>query len=243
MNKLEYGEPQITCQIPRWRRHLEAGKSQTVDFSTLLTPAKEGAVVAGKNWRSLRRQEEVFIAKSHLKGNALDSSIPTKLRGKEKALPKPKKPSALRRAILQSRQSEGATLKAAHLHLLLRPGSTLPILVPSILANITSLLRRIFCSGISYVSPFPGNGNYCGSVVENVLDLEKIPDRAFYCQHLITTEVSTLAGDILDKLVFYQDRAYHQDPALYKRRFVCGFKDVANTSTLKRSGSSSSPPI
>ena len=49
-------------------------------------------------------------------------------------------------------------------------------------------------------------------------------DRAFYCPFTVLPEMTSLAGEILDKLVFYQDRAYKQDPQLYKRRFICGFK-------------------
>ncbi|OWA54269.1 putative Selenocysteine insertion sequence-binding protein 2-like [Hypsibius exemplaris] len=205
-----------------------AGKSQTVDFTTLLTPAKNAPVVAGKKLEEPSTAGKKFsLQNPGLKGNALDSSIPTKLRGKEKALPKPKKPSALRKAILQSRQSEGATLKAA------ASSSPSPAWIdpPDSSSVHSSKTLQASCEEFSArgsaTSPLsPEMETTCDPSSKTSSTLRKFPDRAFYCQHLITTEVSTLAGDILDKLVFYQDRAYHQDPALYKRRFVCGFKDV-----------------
>ncbi|XP_055348900.1 selenocysteine insertion sequence-binding protein 2-like isoform X2 [Paramacrobiotus metropolitanus] len=129
--------------------------------------------------------------------NALDASAPTRMRGKERETAKPKKPSTMKKAVLTSRKQNQ----------LAKAEEQIP---ESLSAMPTATLD--------------------GAISSSTIEPKKcLHSKRFapYCDQIVTPEIDQLVGLILEAVAFYQDRAFRtQDPTKFKKRFVCGLRDV-----------------
>ena len=57
-----------------------------------------------------------------------------------------------------------------------------------------------------------------------------------YCTNLVSDDLNRAVEALLEDLVRFQDRVYHNEPQKYKakRRYVCGLKEVNKHLQLKR---------
>ncbi|GAU96111.1 hypothetical protein RvY_07601 [Ramazzottius varieornatus] len=188
-----------------------AGKSQRFDLSSLLlipkdleprSSASEPTSVDSVKPPPKDKRENLPTGR-----NLLDSSAPKILRGKEKVNPKPKKPSVTKQAVLENRKRQSQSNAPSE--------------------NIDSAeTDHEGDKKDASAPPDEGANNLTETGTKPALKDTKDPVLCKYCDHEITQEMISLAENVLDLLVFYQDRAHKQDPLMYKRRYVCGLRDV-----------------
>ncbi|XP_015264584.1 PREDICTED: selenocysteine insertion sequence-binding protein 2 [Gekko japonicus] len=209
---------------------------------------------------TLPSRESTPVIKSHLLNqakvphNPLDSTSPSVKKGKQREVPKAKKPTSLKKIILKEREQR------KHQHLLEQteilkdeeadqqctestPEDQLvsqdtkaetaeePPVDPAIVTQ-SNLEVPVHCVQIS--------GSSENSLVPTQLNstLPKIHSRRFrdYCTQVLSKEVDSCVTDLLKELVRFQDRQYQKDPvkAKTKRRLVMGLREVLKHLKLKK---------
>ncbi|KAJ7335620.1 hypothetical protein JRQ81_013561 [Phrynocephalus forsythii] len=185
--------------------------------------------------------------------NPLDSSSPLVKKGKQREVPKVKKPTSLKKIILKEREQrkqqhlleQMATPKDDDAGLQ-RAESTAENLTreetraerredspaePPILNEVKS--EADFKSAES--SDSTGDSLVLTQLNSN---LPKIHSRRFrdYCTQVLSKEVDSCVTDLLKELVRFQDRLYQKDPvkAKMKRRLVMGLREVLKHLKLKK---------
>ncbi|XP_039580179.1 selenocysteine insertion sequence-binding protein 2 isoform X3 [Passer montanus] len=177
--------------------------------------------------------------------NPLDSSAPLVKKGKQREVPKAKRPTPLKKIILKEREQR----KQQHL---LEQKAAEPKDEDNICqteGNVTESAALPQDSQAAAVvtkvaEGFPEHTGIKeskeGSVTTKQLTatLPKIHSRNFrdYCSQVLSKEVDSCVTDLLKELVRFQDRLYQKDPvkAKIKRRLVMGLREVLKHLKLKK---------
>uniref|UniRef100_A0A8C5LKS4 SECIS binding protein 2 n=1 Tax=Leptobrachium leishanense TaxID=445787 RepID=A0A8C5LKS4_9ANUR len=169
--------------------------------------------------------------------NPLDSSGPLVKKGKQREVPKAKKPTSLKKIILKEREErkqsrsltqetpvsseEGSSTICEPMTLTLSPDA--PPFVPE------SEKRKYLTEAIN-ADEQPETIDTVASLSEQSLEVPKIHSRRFreYCSQVLSKEVDNCVTCLLQELVRFQDRMYQKDPAKAKtkRRLVMGLREV-----------------
>ncbi|XP_077524366.1 SECIS-binding protein 2 isoform X3 [Amblyomma americanum] len=157
--------------------------------------------------------------------NQLDSSAPSKKRGKERETPARRKLSVMKKIVLKEREERRQRQEKLQLASAARQ-SLLDSAIPRVVVDLDD-------------SPVPESGGLEEGdpamqlpLPQAAADLEKrrLHSTRFrdYCDHVQTSEINITAKTLLTDLVFFQDRLYQKDPikARSKRRLVYGLKEV-----------------
>ncbi|KFR12405.1 Selenocysteine insertion sequence-binding protein 2, partial [Opisthocomus hoazin] len=210
----------------------------------------------------LLSKEPATATKSHrlnqgkMPHNPLDSSAPLVKKGKQREVPKAKRPTPLKKIILKEREQR----KQQHL----LQQTAVPKDEDNICQsaeNITedetllqgsqagifkekAIIQCVTVPVIQAAEGFPANTGIKettdGSVTSKQLtsNLPKIHSRKFrdYCSQVLSKEVDSCVTDLLKELVRFQDRLYQKDPvkAKIKRRLVMGLREVLKHLKLKK---------
>ncbi|XP_061230649.1 selenocysteine insertion sequence-binding protein 2 isoform X5 [Neopsephotus bourkii] len=199
----------------------------------------------------LLSKEPTTATKSHrssqgkMPHNPLDSSAPLVKKGKQREVPKAKRPTPLKKIILKEREQRKQQ------HLLVQTA------VPKEEDN--SICKS--AENIIEDKMLPPDGHAAvpvTQVAEGFLEntgveestkpsmtskqptsnLPKIHSRNFrdYCSQVLSKEVDSCVTDLLKELVRFQDRLYQKDPvkAKIKRRLVMGLREVLKHLKLKK---------
>ncbi|NXH34352.1 SEBP2 protein, partial [Myiagra hebetior] len=176
--------------------------------------------------------------------NPLDSSAPLVKKGKQREVPKAKRPTPLKKIILKEREQR----KQQHL-LEQKAAPKDEDNVCQTAGNVTEdeTLLQDSQSAVPVTQAaegFPENTGIKefkeGSVPskQQTTTLPKIHSRNFrdYCSQVLSKEVDSCVTDLLKELVRFQDRLYQKDPvkAKIKRRLVMGLREVLKHLKLKK---------
>lgn len=187
--------------------------------------------------------------------NPLDSSAPLVKKGKQREVPKAKKPTSLKKIILKEREqkkqlqssvSQDASQKVEEAHLDDVEGtvecqdvSEEPLSSPSPEDIETEMEPNVDCSAsTSESSKNLSDATSVVSIHQQTSNLPKIHSRRFreYCSQVLSKEVDSCVTELLKELVRFQDRLYLKDPvkAKTKRRLVMGLREVLKHLKLKK---------
>ncbi|NXK12583.1 SEBP2 protein, partial [Herpetotheres cachinnans] len=176
--------------------------------------------------------------------NPLDSSAPLVKKGKQREVPKAKRPTPLKKIILKEREQR----KQQHL----LEQTAVPKDEDNICQsaeNITEdeMLLQDSQAAVPVTQVAEGflestgmKESTEGSMTSKQLTsrLPKIHSRNFrdYCSQVLSKEVDSCVTDLLKELVRFQDRLYQKDPvkAKIKRRLVMGLREVLKHLKLKK---------
>ncbi|XP_050186124.1 selenocysteine insertion sequence-binding protein 2 isoform X3 [Myiozetetes cayanensis] len=176
--------------------------------------------------------------------NPLDSSAPLVKKGKQREVPKAKRPTPLKKIILKEREQR----KQQHLleqKAALKDEDNVSQSAENITGNETLLQDSQAALPVMQVAegPLENTGikeSKEGSMTSKQLTptLPKIHSRNFrdYCSQVLSKEVDSCVTDLLKELVRFQDRLYQKDPvkAKIKRRLVMGLREVLKHLKLKK---------
>ncbi|XP_024587688.1 selenocysteine insertion sequence-binding protein 2 isoform X4 [Neophocaena asiaeorientalis asiaeorientalis] len=174
--------------------------------------------------------------------NPLDSSAPLMKKGKQREVPKAKKPTSLKKIILKERQERKQQR--------LQESAVSPAFASDDVQDGESGGDD---QALGQADPSGGTEELvsCASVAESksedqlgaepqkeVEACPKIHSRRFrdYCSQMLSKEVDACVTDLLKELVRFQDRMYQKDPvkAKTKRRLVLGLREVLKHLKLKK---------
>ncbi|XP_007445683.1 PREDICTED: selenocysteine insertion sequence-binding protein 2 [Lipotes vexillifer] len=222
------------------KQHSQNAKqsSKPVVFSVGAVPVLSKDSMSGKKGHRF-----VQVKTPH---NPLDSSAPLMKKGKQREVPKAKKPTSLKKIILKERQERKQQR--------LQENAVSPAFASDDVQDGESggddqALGQPDPSG----TEFWGTKELvsCASVAESksedqlgaepqkeVEACPKIHSRRFrdYCSQMLSKEVDACVTDLLKELVRFQDRMYQKDPvkAKTKRRLVLGLREVLKHLKLKK---------
>ncbi|XP_061481923.1 selenocysteine insertion sequence-binding protein 2 isoform X2 [Rhineura floridana] len=186
--------------------------------------------------------------------NPLDSSAPLVKKGKQREVPKAKKPTSLKKIILKEREQR----KQQHLleqTAIPKGGDAVQegaAFTPEdqVFSEDTktesadeapaNAIIPTQCSSEVHLECTELSGSTKISLVPTQLNssLPKIHSRRFrdYCTQVLSKEVDSCVTDLLKELVRFQDRLYQKDPvkAKTKRRLVMGLREVLKHLKLKK---------
>ncbi|NXQ95852.1 SEBP2 protein, partial [Sagittarius serpentarius] len=198
----------------------------------------------------LLSKEPATATKSHrlnqgkMPHNPLDSSAPLVKKGKQREVPKAKRPTPLKKIILKEREQR----KQQHL----LEQTAVPKKENSICQSAENITEdgTLLQDSQAAVPTTEVAGEFLentgikesteGSVTSKQLtvNLPKIHSRNFrdYCSQVLSKEVDSCVTDLLKELVRFQDRLYQKDPvkAKIKRRLVMGLREVLKHLKLKK---------
>ncbi|XP_061102488.1 selenocysteine insertion sequence-binding protein 2-like isoform X2 [Conger conger] len=177
--------------------------------------------------------------------NALDSSAPRMKRGKEREVPKVKRPTALKKIILKEREvkkgklclDQGGAGQEEQAGEELHFSDDLPRESVSQEDNSLSMPSDASLSPASQNSPYSitpvSQGSPASSGIGSPMAtsaITKIHSRRFreYCNQVLNKEIDESVTLLLQELVRFQERVYQKDPskAKAKRRLVMGLREV-----------------
>ncbi|NXP90951.1 SEBP2 protein, partial [Passerina amoena] len=176
--------------------------------------------------------------------NPLDSSAPLVKKGKQREVPKAKRPTPLKKIILKEREQR----KQQHL-LEQKAASKDEDHICQTEGNVSENATLLQDSQAALPETQVAEGflehtgikeSKEGSVTTKQLTatLPKIHSRNFrdYCSQVLSKEVDSCVTDLLKELVRFQDRLYQKDPvkAKIKRRLVMGLREVLKHLKLKK---------
>ena len=138
--------------------------------------------------------------------NALDSSAPTRKRGKERETPKPKRPTAIKK-IINSERSEKSDRNVKN------DGQTDP-------NDLTDSTPSDTCADLDALN-------------KKLIHNKSYRD---YCQQRLSQDIDELVTNLLTDLVMFQDRMFSRDPvkAQIRRRLSFGFKEVTKYAKINK---------
>uniref|UniRef100_A0A8C3VGD9 SECIS binding protein 2 n=1 Tax=Catagonus wagneri TaxID=51154 RepID=A0A8C3VGD9_9CETA len=174
--------------------------------------------------------------------NPLDSSAPLMKKGKQREVPKAKKPTSLKKIILKERQERKQQRLQENA---MSPALAIDDLPDGEKGGDDQALQPLDPSGGTEES------GSCASAVESKSEERlgaelqkeaeagpKIHSRRFrdYCSQMLSKEVDACVTDLLKELVRFQDRMYQKDPvkAKTKRRLVLGLREVLKHLKLRK---------
>ncbi|XP_019372854.1 PREDICTED: selenocysteine insertion sequence-binding protein 2 isoform X1 [Gavialis gangeticus] len=184
--------------------------------------------------------------------NPLDSSAPLVKKGKQREVPKAKKPTPLKKIILKEREQR----KQQHLleqAAIPKDKDTVHQRVKSSAEDQAQDTKAAITEDIPVTSldviqdssevllactEFKDSSISVPTVNQLNTNLPKIHSRRFrdYCSQVLSKEVDSCVTDLLKELVRFQDRLYERDPvkAKTKRRLVMGLREVLKHLKLKK---------
>ncbi|KAB0396469.1 hypothetical protein E2I00_005203, partial [Balaenoptera physalus] len=218
------------------KQHSQNAKqsSKPVVFSVGAVPVLSKDSMSGKKGHSFGQ-----VKTPH---NPLDSSAPLMKKGKQREVPKAKKPTSLKKIILKERQERKQQRLQENA---VSPAFASDDVQDGENGGDDQALRQ----------PDPSGGTEesvsCASVAESksedrlgaepqkeVEACPKIHSRRFrdYCSQMLSKEVDACVTDLLKELVRFQDRMYQKDPvkAKTKRRLVLGLREVLKHLKLRK---------
>ncbi|NWU85240.1 SEBP2 protein, partial [Onychorhynchus coronatus] len=198
----------------------------------------------------LLSKEPATATKSHrlnqgkMPHNPLDSSAPLVKKGKQREVPKAKRPTPLKKIILKEREQR----KQQHLlEQKAAPKDEDNVCQPAENIPENKTLLQDSQAALPVVQVAEGflentgiKESKEGSMTSKQLttSLPKIHSRNFrdYCSQVLSKEVDSCVTDLLKELVRFQDRLYQKDPvkAKIKRRLVMGLREVMKHLKLKK---------
>ncbi|XP_029576794.1 selenocysteine insertion sequence-binding protein 2-like isoform X1 [Salmo trutta] len=186
--------------------------------------------------------------------NMLDSSAPRLKRGKEREIPKVKRPTALKKIILKEREGKRGKVFVdqiaasqeeqgeEELHftddLTREPASQEEngLSVPSDDASLSPASQNSPYSITPVSQGSPGSSGIGSPMASNAIT--KIHSRRFreYCNQVLNKEIDESVTMLLQELVRFQERVYQKDPskAKTKRRLVMGLREVTKHMKLHK---------
>ncbi|XP_038026070.1 selenocysteine insertion sequence-binding protein 2 isoform X2 [Anas platyrhynchos] len=179
--------------------------------------------------------------------NPLDSSAPLVKKGKQREVPKAKRPTPLKKIILKEREQrkqqhlleQTATLKDGDTCLPAEnttEGEPLPQ-ASEAAVPVMQVTEGFLESTGTQESTKESTESSMASKQLNCC-LPKIHSRRFrdYCSQVLSKEVDSCVTDLLKELVRFQDRMYQKDPvkAKIRRRLVMGLREVLKHLRLNR---------
>ncbi|NWZ32078.1 SEBP2 protein, partial [Asarcornis scutulata] len=191
-------------------------------------------------------KEPATATKSHrlnqgnMPHNPLDSSAPLVKKGKQREVPKARRPTPLKKIILKEREQrkqqhlleQTATLKAGDT----TEGEPLP--QASQAAVPVMQVAEGFLEGTGTQKSTKESTESSMASKQLNCCLPKIHSRRFrdYCSQVLSKEVDSCVTDLLRELVRFQDRMYQKDPvkAKIRRRLVMGLREVLKHLRLNR---------
>ncbi|NXA37184.1 SEBP2 protein, partial [Eudromia elegans] len=206
---------------------------------------------------SLLSKEPSAATKNHrlnqgkMPHNPLDSSAPLVKKGKQREVPKAKRPTALKKIILKEREQR----KQQHLleqTAIPKDGDNICQTIESTTEDETLPQDSQAAIPATQVAVVQNNSEECleeGPAVKDSTEnsttskqlnsnLPKIHSRRFrdYCSQVLSKDVDSCVTDLLKELVRFQDRLYQKDPvkAKIKRRLVMGLREVLKYLRLKK---------
>uniref|UniRef100_A0A803J9A1 SECIS binding protein 2 n=1 Tax=Xenopus tropicalis TaxID=8364 RepID=A0A803J9A1_XENTR len=189
--------------------------------------------------------------------NPLDSSAPLVKKGKQREVPKAKKPTSLKKIILKEREERKQRLTSATQELtpqgshILSDGAGPPVqsISPSegdCLGPLETALAEIqedsvedLILGNSEISAIqPVTESTVSLPQQSTSNLPKIHSRRFreYCSQVLSKDVDNCVMELLKELVRFQDRLFLKEPAKAKskRRLVMGLREVLKHLKLQK---------
>ncbi|XP_036788993.2 selenocysteine insertion sequence-binding protein 2 isoform X6 [Manis pentadactyla] len=227
------------------KQHSQNAKqsSRPVVFSVGAVPFLSKDGVAGRKGHRISQ-----VKTPH---NPLDSSAPLVKKGKQREVPKTKKPTSLKKIILKERQERKQRR--------LQENAVSPAFASDDAQDVESggddkALEQADPSGAmeERVSPTlvveSKSEEPLGAEPQKVVEAcHEVPDGAScpkihsrrfrdYCSQMLSKEVDACVTDLLKELVRFQDRMYQKDPvkAKTKRRLVLGLREVLKHLKLRR---------
>ncbi|CAL8352976.1 unnamed protein product [Merluccius merluccius] len=185
--------------------------------------------------------------------NTLDSTAPRVKRGKEREIPKVKRPTALKKIILKEREGKkgkpsvepGTSGQEEHPDQELHFTDDLTQEPASQEENGLSMPSDASLSPASQNSPYsitpvsqgsPASSGIGSPMAANAIT--KIHSRRFreYCNQVLNKEIDESVTLLLQELVRFQERVYQKDPAKAKakRRLVMGLREVTKHMKLSK---------
>ncbi|OCU01200.1 selenocysteine insertion sequence-binding protein 2 [Xenopus laevis] len=229
------------------KQHIERTKQDT---KPLVLSVGSGAPVLSKESATVLKQPKQGPAPH----NPLDSSAPLVKKGKQREVPKAKKPTSLKKIILKEREErkQRLTSTAQESTLLNKPIEAGDADVP--VQNIG--LSEDDCPApqepetqenpdeglVLASSEIPDIQAVTESAVslppQSTSNLPKIHSRRFreYCSQVLSKDVDNCVMDLLKELVRFQDRMFLKEPAKAKskRRLVMGLREVLKHLKLQK---------
>nr|XP_060618015.1 selenocysteine insertion sequence-binding protein 2 isoform X1 [Anolis sagrei ordinatus] len=212
-----------------------------------------GGAVTLPSKESMKQTKNQQLNQGNSPHNPLDSSSPLIKKGKQREVPKAKKPTSLKKIILREREQR----KQQHLleQMATPKDSDAAQDAESTAENQgysedhkaenledTSIDPEILAQGGPEVdlkcTELDGSTENALEPVQLKSNLPKIHSRRFrdYCTQVLSKEVDSCVTDLLKELVRFQDRLYQKDPvkAKTKRRLVMGLREVLKHLKLKK---------
>uniref|UniRef100_A0A8C5WFC2 SECIS binding protein 2 like n=1 Tax=Leptobrachium leishanense TaxID=445787 RepID=A0A8C5WFC2_9ANUR len=185
--------------------------------------------------------------------NPLDSTAPRVKRGKEKEIPKIKRPTALKKIILKEREEKKGRLPMEASILGSEEQKEVPLNFTDDQYEQGASQEEAALSAQSdtSLSPASQNSPYCmtpvsqGSPASSGIGspmassaITKIHSKRFreYCNQVLSKEIDECVTVLLQELVSFQERVYQKDPikAKSKRRLVMGLREVTKHMKLNK---------
>lgn len=176
--------------------------------------------------------------------NPLDSSAPLVKKGKQREVPKVKRPTPLKKIILKERElrkqqhllEQTAVPKDGGNSCVSAENTTEDEALPQDSQAVVPVMQ--IAEGLLGSTKFKEFPESSTTSKESTSNLPKIHSRRFrdYCSQVLSKEVDSCVTDLLKELVRFQDRLYQKDPvkAKIKRRLVMGLREVLKHLRLKK---------
>lgn len=216
------------------KQHSQSAKqsSKPVVFSVGAVPVLSKEATSGKKGHRASQPKTPH--------NPLDSSAPLVKKGKQREVPKAKKPTSLKKIILKERQERmqqrlqentGSPAISSDKVFEAESGSTdsQPDATGEVESSVESKSEEQLGETLPEPEPSPVPDTTCHP---------KIHSRRFrdYCSQMLSKEVDACVTELLKELVRFQDRMYQKDPvkAKTKRRLVLGLREVLKHLKLRK---------
>ncbi|XP_072214916.1 selenocysteine insertion sequence-binding protein 2 isoform X2 [Excalfactoria chinensis] len=176
--------------------------------------------------------------------NPLDSSAPLVKKGKQREVPKAKRPTPLKKIILKERElrkqqhllEQTAVPRDGGNSCVSAENTTEDEALPQDSQAVVPVMQ--IAEGLLGSTKIKESPESSTTSKESTSNLPKIHSRRFrdYCSQVLSKEVDSCVTDLLKELVRFQDRLYQKDPvkAKIKRRLVMGLREVLKHLRLKK---------
>uniref|UniRef100_G3UST8 SECIS binding protein 2 n=1 Tax=Meleagris gallopavo TaxID=9103 RepID=G3UST8_MELGA len=176
--------------------------------------------------------------------NPLDSSAPLVKKGKQREVPKAKRPTPLKKIILKERElrkqqhllEQTAVPKDGGNSCVSAENTTEDEALPQDSQAVVPVMQ--VAEGLLESTKIKESTESSMTSKQSTSNLPKIHSRRFrdYCSQILSKEVDSCVTDLLKELVRFQDRLYQKDPvkAKIKRRLVMGLREVLKHLKLKK---------
>ncbi|XP_054984662.1 selenocysteine insertion sequence-binding protein 2 [Sorex araneus] len=230
----------LTALEKKQRSQSAKQSSRPVVFSVGAVPVLSKEATSGKKAHRVGQQKTPH--------NPLDSSAPLVKKGKQREVPKAKKPTSLKKIILKERQERkqqrlqenagSPTFPSKEVHETEGGGDEQPLeqAQPDLAGGVAEPEACAPAEESKSAEILPEPEPSCPS--PDTSCPPKIHSRRFrdYCSQMLSKEVDACVTELLKELVRFQDRMYQKDPvkAKTKRRLVLGLREVLKHLKLRK---------